>query len=109
MDPPFPSFPIMGPILHWLQPNYTGTPDGKMTSSGPFVADFIGPQPPPGSGPHRYAFFLYEQPAGFEVAKFAPAGGKSMGIGKRVRFDLDRFEKEAGLGGIVASTYFKSN
>lgn len=79
LDAPFPSFGILGPILHWIQPGLKPerTADGRatLTASGtPFVANYIGPAPPPGSAAHRYIFLLYEQPAGFDGKNYAPAG-----------------------------------
>jgi hypothetical protein len=52
---------------------------------------------------------LYEQPEGFDLAKFASAGGKKVGIRPRIRFDVRAFEKEAKLGPVVACNYFLSN
>lgn len=112
MDAPFPSFPILGPIHHWTQPGFKPTAPGQSTltsGSTPFVADYIGPAPPPGSGPHRYAFFLYEQPNGFDGKAFAPPDGQKLPALQRMRTDLDAFEKKAGLGDIIACNYFTSN
>ena len=52
---------------------------------------------------------LYEQPEEFDLAKFAPPGGKKVGIRPRIRYDVKAFEKEAKLGPVVASNYFLSN
>lgn len=108
IDAPFPAFSVLGPILHWIQPGLrlTGT---TLTSNEPFVANFIGPAPPPFGGPHRYVFFLYEQPATFVASKYAPPGGKTLGNGGRMRYDLDTFEKVEKLGPAIACNYFKSN
>lgn len=105
------SLPLLSPILHWIQPGLKlGTGGAKtLTSEVPFVSDYIGPGPPPGSGPHRYVFMLYEQPEGFAGTKFAPAGGAKMGRWPRMRYDLDAFEKQAGLGSVLAANYFLSN
>lgn len=73
------------------------------------MADYIGPAPPPGSGPHRYVFFLYEQPADFDVQKYASPEGRKVGAMKRMFYDLDAFEGTAKLGPIVAANYFTSN
>lgn len=102
---------MLGPVLHWIQPGFrVGSNDaGSLTSSAPFVCNYIGPAPPPPSSPHRYAFFLYEQPEGFDGAKYAPAGGKEVGVWGRVRYDLDSWAKEIGLGPVLACNYFKSN
>lgn len=110
LDAPFTSFNVLAPIMHWIQPGFkpqAGTTNLK--TEMPFVVNYGAPGPPPGSGPHRYVFMLYEQPEGFEVSKHAPAGGKGLGIGGRMRYDLAAFEKEAGLGTVVAANYFYSN
>jgi phosphatidylethanolamine-binding protein len=73
------------------------------------VANYIGPAPPPGSSPHRYVFFLYEQPVGFEGKKYAPPNGGNLSNWNRMRYSLDAWEKEAQLGPVVAINYFKSN
>jgi hypothetical protein len=54
-------------------------------------------------------FLAYEQPEGFDVARFAPRGGVKVGNWKRMRFDLRAWEREAGLGKVVASNFFLSN
>lgn len=113
LDGPFPSFTVLSPILHWIQPGLKAVQDESGSSvlkaEAPFVANYIGPSPPPGSAPHRYTFFLYEQPEDFDVKKYAPAAGKPMGFYGRVRFDLDAWGMDVGLGDIVAGTYFSSN
>ncbi|RAL15165.1 YbhB/YbcL family Raf kinase inhibitor-like protein [Aspergillus homomorphus CBS 101889] len=115
IDAPFPSFGVLGPILHWIQSDLQPTPsDSDSTTydlkiTAPFVANYIGPAPPPGSSPHRYIFFLYEQPVGFEGEKYAPPGGQKLGNMHRMRFDLDAWETKIGLGDIVATNYFASN
>lgn len=109
LDAPFPSFTALGPILHWIQPGFKAGPNNDLTSSDPFVANYIGPAPPPGSAPHRYTFFLFEQPAGFDSKKYAPAGGKPLSNWKRMRYDLDSFQRTAKLGEPIAANYFLSN
>ncbi|CAJ2502357.1 Uu.00g097510.m01.CDS01 [Anthostomella pinea] len=112
MDAPFPSFNLLGPIHHWTQPGFTPTTPGEAAlSSGntPFIANYIGPAPPPGSGPHRYVFFLYQQPEAFDGKAYAPPNGQTVPNMKRMRYDLDDFEQKAKLGPIVACNYFTSN
>lgn len=114
LDAPFPSFAKLGPILHWVQPGFRSVSStdaaAPLEMSGPFIADYIGPGPPPGSSPHRYVFFLYEQPEGFDgVGKFAPKDGQTLGLGGRIRTSLDEWEKKLGLGEVVAVNYFNSN
>ncbi|UZJ50748.1 hypothetical protein CBS101457_000068 [Exobasidium rhododendri] len=116
VDAPFVSMDFLGPILHWIQPGFHAIKgeDGSdqlvlKGDDSPFVANYIAPAPPPFSGPHRYMFFLYEQPEEFDGKNFAPADGKELPNTKRIRFDLTQFEKEAKLGPVLASTYFCSN
>ncbi|KAJ9133743.1 Phosphatidylethanolamine-binding protein-like protein [Pleurostoma richardsiae] len=113
IDAPFPSLDVLGPILHWIQPGLKAEPaDGTapvLKGTEPFVANYIGPAPPPGSSPHRYIFFLYEQPAGFDGKKYAPKDGKPLSNWNRMRASLDSLEKEYSLGPVLAANYFKSN
>ncbi|KGO68805.1 Phosphatidylethanolamine-binding protein PEBP [Penicillium italicum] len=109
IDAPFPSFGILGPILHWIQSDVKVNSEGALEFDAPFVANYIGPAPPPMSGPHRYIFFLYEQPAGFDLTAYAPAGGKKLGNSNRIRYDLDAWAEEIKLGPLVAFNYFTSN
>ncbi|KKK15460.1 hypothetical protein P175DRAFT_0439331 [Aspergillus ochraceoroseus IBT 24754] len=107
IDPPFPSWSVLGAALHWLRTGLTATVDGEMKHADniPALANYMGAGPPPGSSPHRYLFILYEQGPGFDINKW----GRSFSILNRMRFDLDKFETDTGLGKIVAATYFLSN
>ncbi|KAI1389243.1 putative protease inhibitor [Hypoxylon trugodes] len=115
IDPPFVSWNVLGPALHWIQSDLkarsssTTNESVVLNSSAPFIVNYIGPSPPPGAAPHRYVFYLYEQPSGFDVTKYAPDNGKLVGLWGRARWSLDDWEKEAGLGKAVAMNYFKSN
>jgi hypothetical protein len=109
LDAPFPSFGFLGPILHWIQPGFKAGLGDMLTSDDPFVANYIGPAPPPGSAPHRYAFFLFEQPNDFNGQQHAPAGGAPLSNWHRMRYDLDVWQKTAKLGEPLAINYFLSN
>jgi len=110
IDAPFASFDVLGPILHWIQPGLRSTAGSlALKATEPFVANYIGPAPPPGSGPHRYVFFLYEQPVGFEGKKYAPSNGENLSNWNRMRYSLDAWETEVRLGPVMAVNYFKSN
>ena len=115
IDAPFPSFNLLGPILHWIQPGLKPEPSEStsntfnLKSTAPFVANYIGPAPPPGSSPHRYIFFLFEQPDAFDGAKYTPPDGQNLGNMSRMRYDLDAWGKEIGLGSLVAVNYFRSH
>ncbi|KIX01097.1 uncharacterized protein Z518_10163 [Rhinocladiella mackenziei CBS 650.93] len=110
IDAPFPSLDVLGPILHWIQPDFKVDKNSLfLKSAEPFVANYISPGPPPGSAPHRYIFFLYEQPSQFDGKKYAPPGGKKLSNWNRMRCSLDEWEKKAGLDSVLAVNYFKSD
>jgi len=114
LDGPFPSFNVLSPIMHWIQPGLQPqTADGGVTkllaSDTPWIVDYAPPGPPPGSAVHRYLFLLYQQPAELDPKKLAPPGGKGVGHLSRIRYDLGAFEKKIGLGPVLAANYFCSN
>ncbi|KAJ5981188.1 hypothetical protein N7499_001799 [Penicillium canescens] len=109
MDAPFPSFSVLGPILHWIQSEVKVGDSSVLGSEAPFVANYIGPAPPPGSAPHRYIFFLYEQPEGFDHKDHSPADGKELGLMGRIRYDFDAWAEKINLGPPVAFNWFVSN
>ncbi|KAH8892209.1 PEBP-like protein [Thozetella sp. PMI_491] len=109
LDPPFASFPFAGPINHWTQSGFrlaSSEGNGKLETSDPFVINYLRPGPPPGAGPHRYLFLLYEQPGSFDVKAHAP--GKEISVPARIRYNLDAWEQKVGLSEVLAATYFKS-
>lgn len=114
LDAPFPSFPFLSPILHWIQSRLkVEDRDGSkvLKSEEAPVVSYLGPAPPPGSSAHRYTFFLFEEPEGFETGKYrAGVDGKAMSMWGRVRFDLDKWAEGVGLEGtLVAGSHFWSN
>lgn len=110
LDAPFPSFNPLSPILHWLQPGLklSGT-EGALECGEPWVVNYAPPGPPPISSPHRYVYFLYEQPAGFDGSQHAPPDGQLVGIGPRVRWSLDEWEEKIKLGPVLAVNFHNSN
>ncbi|KAH6893487.1 putative protease inhibitor [Thelonectria olida] len=109
IDAPFPSFGVLGPVLHWIQPGFQVKAGDTLQATAPFICNFIGPAPPPVSSPHRYIFFLYEQPAGFDGSEYAPPNGQKVGVMGRMRYDLDAWAKQISLGPVLACNYYKSN
>ena len=100
-------------VLHWVQTNFTLYPSNisiaslsfhPLLSTTPPLASYIKPNPPAGSGPHRYTELLYSQPAGFSIpVKYAPFFGSNS---TRTSFNLSNFVRDAGLGKPVAANYF---
>jgi len=112
LDAPFPSFPIMSPVLHSLEVSAevlgSAAAGWYAVQSGEVIFAYIAPGPPPGSGPHRYVFAVYEQPAG----STAESVKKALGLGtepsafSRPRWDQADCETKLGLGKIVAGNYW---
>ncbi|KAK4442458.1 phosphatidylethanolamine-binding protein [Podospora aff. communis PSN243] len=122
IDPPFPSFPVMGPLLHSLTADLTlanemNIPeDGFIPLEGPSsgsegdVVPYMGPAPPAWSTPHRYVFMMWEQPEGVTGEKIREEMGldaeEGVGMMGRARWDQEGFERRWGLGRVVAGNYF---
>ncbi|KAJ5958352.1 uncharacterized protein N7479_005502 [Penicillium vulpinum] len=109
IDAPFPAFTILSPILHWIQSDIQLIGNAALAFDAPFVANYIGPAPPPASAPHRYLFLLYEQPEGFDLTAHAPVAGRTVSNSNRMRYDLDAWAEKVNLGLPVAFNYFTCN
>ncbi|KAK1753134.1 phosphatidylethanolamine-binding protein [Echria macrotheca] len=119
LDAPFPSWPILGPILHGIQTDLVVVADGA--EGGGFVpleaktkewrVVYRGPGPPRPSAPHRYVFLLFEQPEGVNGEKVDEVLGMGAGAGlwARIRWDQGAAERKLGLGEVVAVNYFVSH
>ncbi|KAK3399942.1 phosphatidylethanolamine-binding protein [Sordaria brevicollis] len=115
LDPPFPSFPVLGPILHSLEADLrleteeldadegyvyltadevAGGPEGTRHVGGRVtkpVVGYMGPKPPGVSAPHRYVFLCWEQPGGVDARRVREV----LGLGA---------EGDEGLDGEVGMT-----
>ena len=67
IDPDAPSreIPSRRHWRHWLVTNISGGD----AATGEELTAYAGPSPGSGSGPHRYVFILYKQPAKLEFEK----------------------------------------
>lgn len=109
VDAPFASLPVLGPIMHWIQPGYKADASGKLVTTDPVVASYIGPAPPPLASPHRYVFFIYEQPADFDASLHKLSPQEPPPVTKRMFYNIGTLEEKAKLGPILAVNYFVSN
>ena len=75
-DAPYPSKPIYKYMLHML-----------VTNNDNIVVEYLGPNPPPDSDPHRYYTCIFEQTAIIEKTKKFP----------RPNFDLKQFVSDNKL------------
>ena len=104
--------PFLALILHWIQPGIHASEGSSELTAGDVkpVAHYGPAGPPPISGPHRYLFILYEQPADFDGTKFGqPADGKQFPMTKRIRYNYEAFVRDAKLGEPLAANWFVSN
>ncbi|KAH0610692.1 uncharacterized protein H6S33_012219 [Morchella sextelata] len=79
------------------------SPNGNIVTNTTAAAnEYRGPNPPAGSGPHRYVFFLYRQPEGFDVSF------SDLDLSVIAEFNLTAWVEKTGLGGPVAGTWFEA-
>ncbi|KAF8741559.1 Trypsin-like peptidase domain, partial [Rhizoctonia solani] len=90
--------------LHYLENNlaYGENHDHTVTlnSTGSPVVAYAAPNPPSGSGPHRYIWLTYAQPGDFS-APSSPAPGSGVAL-----FNLTQYTSAANLGNPIVGTYF---
>ncbi|UJR16400.1 hypothetical protein I4U23_003303 [Adineta vaga] len=88
-----------GPWLHWIQAGF----QGNQVTSGKTLADYQGPAPPSGTGPHQYIFLVYKS-ATNDFSKH----GQSITVsdsGKRKQFHLKTFETDHQLELVATTSY----
>lgn len=113
-DAPFPSFPILGPILHGIETGLTASgnadEDGwvELKSSGQSLVPWIPPGPPGISAPHRYIFLVWEQPEDLSNQKVLKDMGWDKGVGRasRMRWNQNDFEARFALREFVGGNWF---
>ncbi|KAL7273091.1 hypothetical protein RUND412_004079 [Rhizina undulata] len=96
-------------FLHFLQtdltsshaPAYANATEIPLVSNTAPVVPYYGPNSPPGSGPHRFVFMLFNQPEGFRLASNFAFDAKH-----RAGFEALEFAREYNLGSPVAGTFF---
>ncbi|KAI0454570.1 PEBP-like protein [Xylaria acuta] len=113
LDAPFPSFSILGPILHGLLIDLVpGTPDsdGFAPLEGPkdWLAPYLPPGPPKPSSAHRYVFLVFEQPKALDAAKIRSLLGlaEEVKLTSRLWWNEETFEKKLELGDVLAGNYW---
>ncbi|CAK9786257.1 PEBP-like protein [Cutaneotrichosporon oleaginosum] len=92
--------------LHWLinsiHVNTTGgAPYALAYENGTTITEYAGPNPPSGSGPHRYVLALLRQPANFTAP--AAYSQRNTPVGP---FNMAEYLQQTQLGPIAAANYF---
>ncbi|TRX93022.1 hypothetical protein FHL15_006160 [Xylaria flabelliformis] len=113
LDPPFPSFPFLGPILHGIHIDLVpGTPDSDgfapLEGSKDWLVSYLAPGPPKPSSAHRYIFLVFEQPKALDGAKIKSLAGlaEEVKLTGRLWWNEETFEKKLGLGDVLAGNYW---
>ncbi|KAI0491166.1 PEBP-like protein [Xylaria cf. heliscus] len=116
LDAPFPSFPVLGPILHGLHIDLVPGPadsDGFAPLEGPkdWLAPYLPPGPPKPSSAHRYVFLVFEQPKALDAAKVRSLLGlaEEVKLTSRLWWNEEAFENKLGLGEVLAGNYWLTN
>jgi phosphatidylethanolamine-binding protein len=119
LDAPFVALPVLGPICHLIQTDLVASgeadADGYVKLDAGSVAPlaaYVAPRPPPLSGPHRYVFLLWEQPADKDAEKIRSEAGlaKEVSMPGRMWWDEAKFEEKVGLPTeSLAGNYFVAN
>ncbi|CAG2107976.1 unnamed protein product, partial [Medioppia subpectinata] len=99
VDPDAPSRaePTLRNWRHWLVMNIPGNKINK----GDIISAFEGPEPPAGSGYHRYVFLVYEQKQGY----IKPPSRDDDDDDHRGSFSIKDFATKYNLGEPVAITF----
>ncbi|CAF1463979.1 unnamed protein product [Rotaria sordida] len=90
---------IAGPWLHWIKASFKE----NYVNSGTTLADYQGPTPPDGTGPHQYIFLLYKSATDEIVFDSGTIGVNDSK--KRKQFQLQKFEKNNNLKLIAATSF----
>ena len=99
-------------FLHWFQTNLTSSRSSLnkdtsfLTSQTPAIDPYIKPQPPPGTGRHRYTEFLFQQPVDFAIPAAFAKIVRPRELLNRAGFNLTAFVEAAGLDTPVAANFF---
>jgi phosphatidylethanolamine-binding protein len=98
-----------GEVLHWIANNATLEDESSSspslnvsTTNSVVVTGYISPQPPAGTGPHRYVILLLPQPPSFSP----PANLSKPFVGVDVYFNLTDYISSSNLGQPIAGMYF---
>jgi len=91
-----------GATRHWLVNSLTIDGGALKNASALSVTEYAGPAPPVGSGPHRYTFLLYSQPA--EFGPPSEFSGANIGVSK---FDVTAYATTSKLGPIIGGSYIR--
>nr|CAH0111980.1 unnamed protein product [Daphnia galeata] len=100
-DAPSSTLPLLREFQHWIVVNIPGNEFLK----GEALAVYLGSQPPPLSGLHRYTFLVYKQPMYLTCDEDRLRNPNLKGRGK---FSIRKFAAKYKLGEPVAGNVFRA-
>jgi len=84
----------------YLEPGHQG--EHALVNKTPALSEFLTPQPPAGSGLHRYIFLLFKEPPTFKDQKLINSSSSPL------RFNTSAFVEATGLGAPLGGTFFRA-
>ncbi|RWS26115.1 OV-16 antigen precursor-like protein [Leptotrombidium deliense] len=100
VDPDAPSRqnPRFGQWMHWLVVNISN----NTISTGNVIMSYNGPNPPQGTGFHRYVFLVYKQ------EKRSKGRQNFASIANRAKFNVTQYAKSHNLNELVSGNFFQT-
>ncbi|KAI0265599.1 PEBP-like protein [Gloeopeniophorella convolvens] len=103
LDGPTPQAPTLAQVRHFLGGSFFLGVEHQgvypLMNSTPAVTDWFGAQPPAGSDPHRYVFFVFRESRRFAHQHIVDASTPI------VNFNLSAFAHATGLGDPIGGTF----
>lgn len=91
-----------GDYCHGLWNSATVNASTGIVSGGTSITFYATPGPLQGTGAHRYAWLVFEQPASFSPpAEFANQGGRQPG-----HWGASAYVEQSHLGNLIAASFF---
>ncbi|KAI9509777.1 PEBP-like protein [Russula earlei] len=103
LDVPTPQAPSSSQYRHFLGGGFYLGKDGldvtRLVNNTPAISEFVQPNPPQGSDPHRYVFLVFKEPPSFSNQTLVDSSTS------RLSFNVSAFAIATGLGDPLGGTF----
>jgi len=100
LDVPTPQAPTYSQYRHFLGGGfYLGQDSRALVNNTPAISEFVQPNPPQGSDPHRYVFLVFKESPSFSNQSLVNASTSPL------RFNISAFALATGLGDPLGGTF----